>query len=683
MCSVIIPVYNKPSLTRQCLDALLAHPPQTVCWEIIVVDDGSADATADLLACYGNRIRVIRHAVNAGFATTCNDGAAAASGEYLVFLNNDTIPQPGWLDALAQYADAHPRAAAVGSKLLFPNNTIQHAGVVICKDRGPRHIYATLPGTLAQANRSRRFQVVTGACVLIRRDAFYAVDGFDPAFRNGFEDVDFCLRLGEKGCEVHYCHESVAYHLESVTREGRTEEDLQNLDLYRSRWADRVRWDDLQYYVDDGMFKVHYPRVPYPFHLDISPLLAVVKFRVGIERRTDELLIDRSRQEFIQLRDNIRMSLRVREMRLEASRGPARSANPDSPWVVVPRALSRGPSPLLPEEPARRPISIVLAVKNSARRLEELLPLVLGQRVGDPIEIVAVDTGSTDDTVDVLRRFEATVASVAPHCVNTGMIRNLAVPYARGRLLVFLDQGALPADDRWLANLVAPLDNDPAMAAVCSRVLPHPKADPLARRDGLRAPRASAARRTRAITDWAEYLALPGDRLTDFLQFHRISAAIRPEVFKRIPFPDNEAGQEQLWAKEVLEAGFRIRHEPSSVVCHSPGEAFAEILKRAVDQGRASRRLAEPTIADRELDTALTSLVQDDWKYLARKCRLDESELERWQVIAAWRRMAQVVGQWLGAGAGPAPPKVSPPRYLFERLKNDGAFEGAVSGKGG
>ena len=127
-------MYDHAALTRQCLDALLAEPPR-VSHELIVVDDGSTDATPGLLAGYGGRVRVVTHAANAGFARSCNDGAAVARGEFLVFLNNDTVPQPGWLDALIRHAERHPRAGAVGSKLLFPDDTVQHAGVVFVNQK--------------------------------------------------------------------------------------------------------------------------------------------------------------------------------------------------------------------------------------------------------------------------------------------------------------------------------------------------------------------------------------------------------------------------------------------------------------------------------------------------------------------------------------------------------------------
>ena len=218
-CSIIIPVFNKAALTRQCLDTLLSLP-ETERAEIVVVDDGSTDNTSEVLAGYGQRIRTVRHEINSGFATACNDGAAAAAGEYLVFLNNDTIPKAGWLEALLNYAKTHPKAGVVGSKLLFPDDTIQHAGIVICQDRVPRHIYTGFPADHPAVNKSRPYQAVTGACMLIQRKLFQEVGGFDISFVNSCEDIDLCLRLAERGYEAHYCKDSVLYHLESVSRQG-------------------------------------------------------------------------------------------------------------------------------------------------------------------------------------------------------------------------------------------------------------------------------------------------------------------------------------------------------------------------------------------------------------------------------------------------------------------------------
>jgi GT2 family glycosyltransferase len=178
----------------------------------------------------------VRHETNGGFAAACNDGASAASGEYIVFLNNDVLPEAGWLDGLVRHAEGHPKAAAVGSKLLYLDGTVQHAGVAVCQDLYPRHLYAGFPADHPAVNKSRRFRIVTAASVLFRREPFEEAGGFDAAFLNGFEDVDLCLRLGERGHEVHYCHESIGYHLEGVS-EGRSKYEEENLRLYRERWA--------------------------------------------------------------------------------------------------------------------------------------------------------------------------------------------------------------------------------------------------------------------------------------------------------------------------------------------------------------------------------------------------------------------------------------------------------------
>jgi GT2 family glycosyltransferase len=321
-CSIIIPVYNHAALTRQCLDAVLACRSERVAQEIVVVDDGSTDGTAELLASYGSALEVVTHRQNAGFARSCNDGAARATGEGLVFLNNDTIPQPGWLTALVDHARSHPEAVAVGSKLLFPDQTIQHAGVVICQDGDPRHLYAGFPADHPAVNKARPFQVVTAACVLIRRRAFEEAGGFDPAFRNGFEDVDLCLRLGKEGHEIHYCPKSVLQHLESVSREGRSRDERHNYRLYRSRWASRVRADDLDYYLADGLLEVRYG-ASYPVTLSVSPMLALLE---GDERarRADRLLRDRAGQVFDLLKEVVRLHVRVKTVEAQLASAAAR-----------------------------------------------------------------------------------------------------------------------------------------------------------------------------------------------------------------------------------------------------------------------------------------------------------------------------------------------------------------------
>lgn len=270
--SIVVPVHDHAALTRRCLDAVLVDLPADC--EVVVVDDASTDSTPQLLDTYGEAIRRLALPCNLGYAGACNEGAAAAKGEALLFLNNDTEPQHGWLQALDDYVEQHPAAAVVGAKLLYPTGAVQHAGVVIGQDGYPHNLYAGLPAEHPAVNHSRHLQAVTGACMLVGRVAFEEVGGFDTGFANSLEDVDLCLRIGAAGGEVHYCHEAVVTHLESASR-GREDRFAKSVHLYRRRWRERVRRDDLAIYAEDGLLAVEYAE-SYPLRLEVSPRLAVV-----------------------------------------------------------------------------------------------------------------------------------------------------------------------------------------------------------------------------------------------------------------------------------------------------------------------------------------------------------------------------------------------------------------------
>jgi GT2 family glycosyltransferase len=331
-CSIVIPVHGRAGLTRQCLDTILEERPD-VPFEVIVVDDASEDQTAALLESYGDRLRTVSLEANAGFAGACNAGARAAGGELLVFLNNDTIPVAGWLDTLVGHADAHPAAGIVGAKLLFPNETVQHAGVVICQDWNPRHIYAGFPAAHPAVNVSRRFQAVTAACMLVRRTAFDAAGGFDEAYRNCLEDTDLCLKAIEAGHEVHYCHESVLYHLESVSRGRRAKDIERNGKLFRERWQGRARRDDVDYYVADGLLRLRYRDV-YPLGIEVAPELAFVS---GREREAVDRLLERQSREIVDL-----LQETVRLTALAAELGPPAGTRPQAPPPGVEGAQDSG-----------------------------------------------------------------------------------------------------------------------------------------------------------------------------------------------------------------------------------------------------------------------------------------------------------------------------------------------------
>ncbi|HVT44051.1 MAG TPA: glycosyltransferase [Thermoanaerobaculia bacterium] len=171
-------------------------------------------------------------------------------------------------------------------------------------------------------------------------------------------------------------------------------------------------------------------------------------------------------------------------------------------------------------------VSVILPVKNAASDLRELLARVFAQRAEVDIEIVAVDSGSCDSTVALLVESGATVLTVPAGSFDYGLTRNLAATYAKGEILVFLTDRALPADDQWLSALIAPLRDAQTIAGVFSRVLPRPDADLLSYRDEIRwAAEFQRRESVVEIADWEAYEALhPRDR-TRKIFFSKVSAA--------------------------------------------------------------------------------------------------------------------------------------------------------------
>ncbi|MFQ5513196.1 MAG: glycosyltransferase [Myxococcota bacterium] len=257
-CAIVIPVWNRLDLTEQCLKHLFEVRTNTS-FELIVVDNGSSDGTTQFLRSLGPRLRIIRNERNLGFARACNQGAAVAKAPYLLFLNNDTIPLPGWLEPLLAIVEREPTVSVVGSKLLFPDGSIQHAGVAMSRlHRTPYHIYRSVPGSSSIVNRRRDLHAVTGACMLVRATAFREVGGFDEGYVNSFEDVDLCFRLVQRGHHVVYEPQSTLYHLESQTP-TRRDHDRRNIERFLARWPEPWWIDEEGIFAEDGYVVVREP----------------------------------------------------------------------------------------------------------------------------------------------------------------------------------------------------------------------------------------------------------------------------------------------------------------------------------------------------------------------------------------------------------------------------------------
>lgn len=216
MASIVIPVHNHVGQTLACLRSLAEHPPKTPV-EIIVCDDGSSDATQTWLAQIGG-LRYHRRAENGGFIAACNDGAALARGNHLVFLNNDTIPQPGWLDALLATFTDHPEAGLVGAKLIYPSGRLQEAGGVVFSD-GSAWNYGRFDAPDDPRYCSLRdADYCSGAALAIPAALFSQLGGFDARYAPAYyEDTDLAYAVRTQGHRVLFQPASRVVHLEGVT----------------------------------------------------------------------------------------------------------------------------------------------------------------------------------------------------------------------------------------------------------------------------------------------------------------------------------------------------------------------------------------------------------------------------------------------------------------------------------
>ena len=240
--SIVIPVYNQVDLTRQCLEALVENTTD-VEYEVVIVDNGSTDSTPQLLAALEGDVKVLRNSENRGFVEACNQGAEVAEGKYLVFLNNDTLPRAGWLREMVNLAEEDPSVGAVGAKLIYPDGRLQEAGAIIWSDGTGWNYGRGDDPQQPQYNKVREVDYCSGACLLVRRDLFQHLGGFDTRYSPAYyEDTDLCFSLRRLGFRVLYQPRAEVIHYEGGTagtdlKRGLKSYQVVNHARFSRKWA--------------------------------------------------------------------------------------------------------------------------------------------------------------------------------------------------------------------------------------------------------------------------------------------------------------------------------------------------------------------------------------------------------------------------------------------------------------
>lgn len=248
--SLIIPLYNHLEVTENCLLQLIKTIPQTMDVEIIVIDDKSSEkGVYEKLLKWekrDTRIRVYQNEENMGYLMACKNGVNHSTKEIIVSLNNDTLPQPGWIEALARTFIKYPDAGAVGAKLIYLDGRLQEAGSLVTRTGGWNVGRLENPNE-PQFNFLRKVDYVSGCLLATPRKVWDEIGGYDEYLRPMyFEDADYCLTAQQHGYSVYYQPQCEIIHLEGVTS-GVDENDVTSPKHYQqvNRHKFFTKWHDL------------------------------------------------------------------------------------------------------------------------------------------------------------------------------------------------------------------------------------------------------------------------------------------------------------------------------------------------------------------------------------------------------------------------------------------------------
>ncbi len=240
--SVIIPVHNQIAYTSSCLRSLSVVKEKTP-FEVIVVDDASNDTNYQRLAAIEG-IQIIRNEKNLGFLESCNKGARAARGRYTLFLNNDVKVLPGWLDSLVQTFQTHPDAGLVGSKLLYPDGSLQEAGGIVWRDGSGRNYGRNDDPAKPEYRFLRETDYCSGACIILPTELLREVDYFDTRFVPAYyEDTDLAFKVRAAGKKIYYQPASEIIHFEGKSNgtdesSGVKQFQVVNAAKFAEKWKD-------------------------------------------------------------------------------------------------------------------------------------------------------------------------------------------------------------------------------------------------------------------------------------------------------------------------------------------------------------------------------------------------------------------------------------------------------------
>ena len=557
--TICIPSFNRADLVGETLDSILAQSDPR--WEAIIVDDGSTDDSYGVISAYSardSRVRFMSRDREPKGACTCRNIAVDnARGRYVLFLDTDDILAPYCLEQRIALMDASPEADfAIFPMLLFEGD-VGKADRRWNVENGVEDLVRVL----------RMDPICQGTGTLWRRDSFLRSGMWDEQLRL-WQDIELHLRAfsGAFRFVKRLDLPPDVYIRETDTSLSRgayqSREKLESRALVARKAVALLR--------ENGRREL----IPEVRHFASSVVLgAAAAGSLDIARTTRkwgvrEGVFSTSEGRLLRYAELARVS---RLDRLPAIRGLRdklalefqAKVTLGQVRVVDSRYADASPSSSSRESPGR--VSVVIPVRNEAAKIAECIDGILGQTI--PVhEIIVVDSGSTDGTLDILGRYPSVrVIEIAPADFNHGDSRNLGVRNASGDWVVLTVGDARPADSRWIERLLEGVTDDDVAGVCGAQVVPHEKdANPV---EWFRPVSEPTLRRVQYSSAVAFDALSPAAKL-EACSWDDVTALYRRDVLLRLPFQRTTFAEDVLWAKDALRAGHAIAYNPGARVYH-------------------------------------------------------------------------------------------------------------------
>jgi len=294
-------------------------------------------------------------------------------------------------------------------------------------------------------------------------------------------------------------------------------------------------------------------------------------------------------------------------------------------------------------------VSIVIPTKNGENDIKECLSGIFKQKTDYNFEVIVIDSGSTDNTLDIVDNFPAKLVKIKPSEFNHGDTRNLGAKLAVGEYIVFMVQDAVPANELWLQNLIRNFD-DEKVAGVYSRQKPKPGASPIVVKHLNSWVTAGTEKIVTRIEDKDKYNSLSPFDKRIFVNFDDISSCMRKSIWKEEPYSRILYGEDIEWSKRVLEKGYTIIYEPESIIYHSHEPRLKYEFKRRYIDHKINRRLFNLVLFP-SLYWVIRGIfadIKNNYRTI-RESDLNFKDKIKWGIYNPFLVLVQISGTYLGA----------------------------------